>query len=180
LKCGKYCMVVFSVRFVVNNTILTLIIHNTTHTLPTGVESSTCAYYATRGSVGSANVVCLPYNLMLNRDMRESLGLNLEGAYREYIVPGSIVRYLEQRFLYAHLLSDMSASILYSCFVNAIWSPVTLNLLSHRQSYYLRRGPQPDRNDQFAVQRRSHRHTNRRRSACDWHVSAPIQHPAEW
>eukprot|EP01032_Pedospumella_encystans_P010605 gene10605-12383_t len=44
-----------------------------------GETTDTCAYYATRASVHNANVVCLPYNLLLNKDMRKSLGLNLTG-----------------------------------------------------------------------------------------------------
>ena len=47
-------------------------------TLGTALE--TCPYYATRRAVQAAQVVCLPYNMLLHADLRASLGLRLDHA----------------------------------------------------------------------------------------------------
>jgi Rad3-related DNA helicase len=45
-----------------------------------GHDTATCPYYASRAAVQQANVVCLPYNMLLSADMRESLGIDLAGG----------------------------------------------------------------------------------------------------
>lgn len=47
------------------------------HTL--GTDLSTCSYYGTRESVPLAQVVALPYGMLLSKDTREALGLELDG-----------------------------------------------------------------------------------------------------
>jgi chromosome transmission fidelity protein 1 len=44
-----------------------------------GRELCACPYYASRAAVPSAELVTLPYNLLLHKEMRESLGISLEG-----------------------------------------------------------------------------------------------------
>lgn len=44
-----------------------------------GDELSICAYYGTRESVPLAQVVAMPYTMLLSKDTRESLGISLEG-----------------------------------------------------------------------------------------------------
>jgi hypothetical protein len=38
-----------------------------------------CPYYASRKALKKAQVVCMSYNTLLNRDLRETMGLQLEG-----------------------------------------------------------------------------------------------------
>jgi chromosome transmission fidelity protein 1 len=45
-----------------------------------GKAASACPYYAARGAVRAAHIVFLPYAALVNQDMREALGLKLEGA----------------------------------------------------------------------------------------------------
>lgn len=45
-----------------------------------GMKRQACPYYATRRSVASAQLVCLPYNMLLCPAMRAALGINLTGA----------------------------------------------------------------------------------------------------
>lgn len=42
-------------------------------------DTSACPYYASRRAVQDANVVCLPYSMLLNKEMRDSLGLTVAG-----------------------------------------------------------------------------------------------------
>ncbi|DBA01294.1 TPA: hypothetical protein N0F65_001799 [Lagenidium giganteum] len=44
-----------------------------------GEEMSTCAYYGSRTSVPLAQVVAMPYSMLLSKDTRASLGIELEG-----------------------------------------------------------------------------------------------------
>ncbi|KAJ2087825.1 ATP-dependent DNA helicase chl1 [Coemansia sp. RSA 986] len=44
-----------------------------------GKRLSVCAYYGTRASVSSAHVVVLPYNMLLSKSARESMGISLKG-----------------------------------------------------------------------------------------------------
>ena len=42
-------------------------------------SSEACPYYSSRRAVASANVVCMPYSMLLSKDVRESLGISLKG-----------------------------------------------------------------------------------------------------
>jgi Rad3-related DNA helicase len=44
-----------------------------------GEELHACPYYASREAVGFAQLVCAPYNIILQADMRHSMGLRLKG-----------------------------------------------------------------------------------------------------
>lgn len=67
-------------------TIPTLALH--LQTQPTDIEeavrmgqaSTTCAYYASRAALVSAEIVVLPYSMLLSQSTRESIGLSLEQA----------------------------------------------------------------------------------------------------
>lgn len=45
-----------------------------------GTALEACPYYATRRAVRAAQVVCLPYNMLLHADLRSSMGLRLSNA----------------------------------------------------------------------------------------------------
>lgn len=45
-----------------------------------GREMETCPYYAARTAARQANLVTLPYNLLLQKDARESLGVDMQDA----------------------------------------------------------------------------------------------------
>ena len=52
-------------------------------TSTTGTTTDTtpaCPYYASRIALTNANVICLPYNMLLSSDMREALGIDLTGT----------------------------------------------------------------------------------------------------
>jgi len=44
-----------------------------------GKNTRTCPYYGTRNAIRSAELVMLPYNLLLQKSARDSLGINLKG-----------------------------------------------------------------------------------------------------
>ncbi|KAJ1989981.1 ATP-dependent DNA helicase chl1 [Coemansia spiralis] len=44
-----------------------------------GQQLSVCPYYGSRASVNSAQVVALPYNMLLSKSARESMGISLDG-----------------------------------------------------------------------------------------------------
>ena len=44
-----------------------------------GRQLQACPYYSSRAAVPSAQLVTLPYNLLLHKDMRDSLGISLQG-----------------------------------------------------------------------------------------------------
>jgi Rad3-related DNA helicase len=44
-----------------------------------GKRIGSCSYYGTRGSLGSAEIVTLPYNLMLMKSAREALKIEIKG-----------------------------------------------------------------------------------------------------
>lgn len=44
-----------------------------------GSEMSICSYYGTRESIPLAQIVAMPYAMLLSKDTRESLGVQLEG-----------------------------------------------------------------------------------------------------
>ncbi|KAJ2447053.1 ATP-dependent DNA helicase chl1 [Coemansia sp. RSA 2424] len=44
-----------------------------------GQRRCTCPYYGARASVGSSQVVALPYNALLSRSAREAMGISLQG-----------------------------------------------------------------------------------------------------
>lgn len=44
-----------------------------------GREMKTCPYYGSRKAIKQAHLVTLPYNLILLKQARESLGISLEG-----------------------------------------------------------------------------------------------------
>lgn len=48
-------------------------------TVTLGHDLSACPYYASREAVQQANVVCLPYGMLLSKDMRDSLGIDITG-----------------------------------------------------------------------------------------------------
>jgi Rad3-related DNA helicase len=45
-----------------------------------GKSQHACAYYASRGAVASAQLIALPYSMLLHKDTRETLGIDLKGA----------------------------------------------------------------------------------------------------
>ncbi|KAJ1336746.1 hypothetical protein BSLG_007065 [Batrachochytrium salamandrivorans] len=45
-----------------------------------GLQSSTCPYYGARHTSKTSEIICLPYNLLLQRSARESIGLRLENS----------------------------------------------------------------------------------------------------
>ena len=45
-----------------------------------GEDWQACPYYASRDAVGFAQLVCAPYNIILQADMRNSMGLRLKGV----------------------------------------------------------------------------------------------------
>ncbi|SPC64351.1 related to CHL1 - protein of the DEAH box family [Ustilago sp. UG-2017b] len=45
-----------------------------------GIRTKTCPYFAARSSAKQAELVTLPYNLLLQKDARQSLGISLEGC----------------------------------------------------------------------------------------------------
>jgi chromosome transmission fidelity protein 1 len=47
-----------------------------------GHDLGACPYYASRTAVQGANVVCLPYSMLLSKEMRESLGIDIAGTPR--------------------------------------------------------------------------------------------------
>ena len=52
---------------------------STSTTGTTTDTTSACPYYASRIALTNANVICLPYNMLLSSDMREALGIDLTG-----------------------------------------------------------------------------------------------------
>jgi chromosome transmission fidelity protein 1 len=44
-----------------------------------GKSVDTCPYYSSRSAVRDAQIVCLPYNMLLSSEMRSSLGISLTG-----------------------------------------------------------------------------------------------------
>ncbi|CAN0380583.1 unnamed protein product, partial [Ectocarpus fasciculatus] len=44
-----------------------------------GKASQTCPYYGSRRAVGAAQLVCLPYNMLVQKSLRDSLGVGLRG-----------------------------------------------------------------------------------------------------
>jgi chromosome transmission fidelity protein 1 len=44
-----------------------------------GREIGACPYYASKDAVTSSQLVTLPYNLLLHKEMREAMGISLEG-----------------------------------------------------------------------------------------------------
>ena len=47
--------------------------------LSKGRQFLACPYYSSRSAVSSSQLVTLPYNLLLHKEMRESLGISLQG-----------------------------------------------------------------------------------------------------
>jgi chromosome transmission fidelity protein 1 len=45
-----------------------------------GKSQHACAYYASRGAVANAQLIALPYSMLLHKDTRETLGIDLKGA----------------------------------------------------------------------------------------------------
>ena len=45
-----------------------------------GRRMGCCPYYGSRGAIATAEVVALPYSMLLSRHTRETLGLKLEGC----------------------------------------------------------------------------------------------------
>lgn len=45
-----------------------------------GISTKTCPYFAARSSAKQAELVTLPYNLLLQKDARQSLGISLKGC----------------------------------------------------------------------------------------------------
>ena len=45
-----------------------------------GKQLHTCPYYATRNAVPDCDIICLPYNLLLQKSARESCGISLKNA----------------------------------------------------------------------------------------------------
>ena len=45
-----------------------------------GRSMGCCPYYGSRGAIATAEVVALPYSMLLSRHTRETLGLKLEGC----------------------------------------------------------------------------------------------------
>lgn len=45
-----------------------------------GRELKACPYYATRRAVRYAQVVCMPYNVLIHEDLRKSMGVDLKGG----------------------------------------------------------------------------------------------------
>jgi len=45
-----------------------------------GKELKACPYYSTRRAVRYAQVVCMPYNVLLHSDLRSSMGIDVRGA----------------------------------------------------------------------------------------------------
>lgn len=43
-----------------------------------GKRIGSCSYYGTRGSLESAEIITLPYNLMLMKSAREALGIDIK------------------------------------------------------------------------------------------------------
>jgi chromosome transmission fidelity protein 1 len=44
-----------------------------------GEEMSVCSYYGSRASIPLAQVIGMPYSMLLSKDTRESMGIELEG-----------------------------------------------------------------------------------------------------
>ncbi len=44
-----------------------------------GEKKRACPYYGTRAAIASAELVALPYNMLLHKSTRESLGIELKG-----------------------------------------------------------------------------------------------------
>lgn len=44
-----------------------------------GDGAGACPYYAARSSIAAAQLVCMPYNMLLQKEIRESLGISLRG-----------------------------------------------------------------------------------------------------
>ncbi|KAL7676824.1 hypothetical protein ACOME3_003074 [Neoechinorhynchus agilis] len=70
------------------------------------VRLKACAYYASRDALPSAHLVLLPYNLLLSAEMRESIGIKLDG--RDWLLQskfkGSSLTFLRHRFSGLYLL----------------------------------------------------------------------------
>lgn len=43
-----------------------------------GKTTKTCAYYGTRKAILDADIICVPYNLLLQKSSRDAIGLQLE------------------------------------------------------------------------------------------------------
>ena len=63
-----------------------------------GIELQTCPYYATRNAVKTAQLICMPYNLLLNNELRESLGLNLKGRVIVFDEAHNLVEAINQTY----------------------------------------------------------------------------------
>jgi len=54
-------------------------IEDLNHLKTRGQQLKACPYYTSRRSISSAELVLLPYNLLLNKDLRQASGIELEG-----------------------------------------------------------------------------------------------------
>lgn len=45
-----------------------------------GRKTKTCSYYGSRHSVKGAEIICVPYNLLLQESAREAIGIRLENS----------------------------------------------------------------------------------------------------
>ena len=43
-----------------------------------GLKNKTCSYYGTRHAIQDAQVLCVPYNLLIQKAARESMGIQLQ------------------------------------------------------------------------------------------------------
>ena len=98
-----------------------------------GMELQTCPYYATRNAVKTAQLICMPYNLLLNNELRESLGLNLKGRIIVFDEAHNLVEAINQTYSAELSLQQIKVAI------DAITMYISRfhTLLSGKNNYYI-------------------------------------------
>ena len=98
-----------------------------------GIELQTCPYYATRNAVKTAQLICMPYNLLLNNELRESLGLNLKGRIIVFDEAHNLVEAINQTYSAELSLQQIKVAI------DAINMYISRfhTLLSGKNNYYI-------------------------------------------
>lgn len=76
-----------------------------------GKAFSTCPYYASRKSIKNAQIVCLPYNMLLSSEMRESLGIDVTNSIVLIDEAHNLVETINQIYSNEMGLADVEVSL---------------------------------------------------------------------
>lgn len=82
-----------------------------------GRQTEACPYYSTRRAIKGAQVICMPYNILLHEDLRNSMGLKLKGRVIVFDEAHNLVDAVNQTYsaetTMDHLTLAMEAISLY-------------------------------------------------------------------